>query len=80
MHSNERANSWKCATGEGFFGVGMGLVAALTVLPLLLKHLGAGKVLLGMSFGVACAGWGLAQLLGLVLFGRRRRTKRFTHE
>jgi len=77
MHSDERANSWKCATGEGFFGVGMGLVAALTVLPLLLKHLGAGKVLLGISFGIACAGWGLAQLVGLVLFGRRRRTKRF---
>jgi len=77
MHPDERANAWKCTVGEGLFGIGMGMVAAVTVLPLLLRYLGAGEVMLGISFGIATAGWGLAQPIGLLLFGNRRGTKSF---
>jgi MFS family permease len=77
MRQDELANTWKCTAGEGLFGVGMGLVSAMTVLPLLLKQLGAGEVLLGLAFGITTAGWGLLQPVGMLVFGRRRRTKRF---
>ncbi len=55
----------------------MGLVAPMTALPLLLQNLGAGKVVLGLSFSICTAGWMIGQPVGLFLFGRRRRTKRF---
>ncbi len=77
MRPIERSNVLKCTAGEGVFGIGMGLVAAMTALPLLLTQLGAGKVLLGLGFSICTAGWYVGQPVGLVLFGRRRRTKRF---
>ncbi len=78
MEPVERSNIARCAAGEGLFGLGMGLASFLTVLPVLLEdYLGAGDVEVGLAFSLASAGWLLAQPLGLVLFGRKRRSKRF---
>ena len=77
MRADERHNAWKCTFGEGLFGIGMNLVAAVTVMPLLLKQLGAGETVVGLAFGIATAGWGLLQPIGLFAFGRRRRLKNF---
>ncbi|NIM70799.1 MAG: hypothetical protein GTO48_10185, partial [Xanthomonadales bacterium] len=77
MEPTEGSNIRRCVAGEALFGVGMGLVAAMTALPLLLQNLGAGKVVLGLSFSICTAGWMIGQPVGLFLFGRRRRTKRF---
>ncbi len=77
MQSNEKSTALKCTLGEGLFGVGMNLVAPVTVMQLLLKQLGAGEVMLGLAFGIATAGWGLLQPFGMLLFGRKRRGKRF---
>jgi len=77
MHTEERSNAWKCALGEGLFGTGMGFVAALTVLPLLLKSLGASDFQVGLGGSIAMAGWGLLQPVSVLLLGGRRRTKRF---
>lgn len=77
MDAAERRNARRVVIGEGFFGVGMGLVAPMTVLVLLLQSLGASKIELGLVGSLSWAGWVLLQPLGLFLFGRRRRTKRF---
>ena len=77
MRADERHNAWKCTFGEGLFGLGMNLVAAATVMPILLKQLGAGETVIGLAFGIATAGWGLLQPIGLFAFGRRRRLKGF---
>jgi MFS family permease len=77
MDAQERANAFRCAACDGTHGSGMGLVAALTVLPLLMNRLGAGKVELGLLAAVATAGFVVGQPFGVLLLGRRRRTKRF---
>jgi len=77
IRSDERSNAFRCVSGEGLFGVGMGLVAPLTVLPLLLQSLGASDFQLGLAGSIGLAGWVLLQPVGFLLFGRRRRTKRF---
>ncbi|MGD2174089.1 MAG: MFS transporter [Candidatus Brocadiaceae bacterium] len=77
MNPEERGNVVRCTLCEGFFGTAINLVAPVTALPLLLEYLGAGKIMLGLSFSIASAGWFLLQPVGLVLFGRRKRTKRF---
>ncbi|MHC4479481.1 MAG: MFS transporter [Planctomycetota bacterium] len=77
MNSDERRNARKCIIGEGLFGTGMGLVAPMTVFPLLLEYLGASDLQLGVGGSIAMAGWFVLQPAGLFLFGRRRRTKRF---
>ncbi|MFO8006227.1 MAG: hypothetical protein R6V05_00670 [Candidatus Brocadiia bacterium] len=77
MEPTERSNISRCVAGEGLFGLGMGLVAAMTALPLLLENLGAGKIVLGLAFSICTAGWMMGQPVGLMLFGRKRRSKRF---
>ena len=77
MNSIERVNAVKCAAGEGLFGVGMGFVASMTVLPLLLKSLGASDVEVGLAGSIGMAGWGMLQPVSMLLLGGRRRTKRF---
>ncbi len=77
MHDEQRANIRRCVVGEGLYGSGLGLVAVMTALPLLLEGLGAGKAWQGLAFGVGTAGWIITQPVGLVLLGRRRRMKRF---
>jgi MFS family permease len=77
MTGLERSNVAKSTTCESCFGMALNLVAPVTALPLLLEYLGAGQILLGLSFSIASAGWFLLQVPGLVAFGRRRRTKYF---
>ncbi len=77
MNPQERRNILKCTVGEALFGLGMGLVAIATALPLLLEHLGAGKVMIGLAFSIGTAGWYVGQPLGLLTIARKRRTKRF---
>ncbi|MHC4789116.1 MAG: MFS transporter [Planctomycetota bacterium] len=77
MRPEERANALKCTACDGLHGVGVGLVSALTVLPLLFRLLGAGEVELGLLYSVATAGFIVGQPLGLLVLGRRRRTKAF---
>ncbi len=77
MTPQQRRNATKCAVGEGLFGVGMGLVAPMTVMPLLLRYLGAGDVAVGLTGSLSWAGWVLLQPLGLFLLSGKRRTKRF---
>jgi len=77
MHPEERANAVKCMLGDGTYGVGMGLAAVMTVLPLLFKALGAGAIEIGLLSSVTSAGWVLAQPVGLFVIGRRPRNKRF---
>jgi hypothetical protein len=77
MSAQERWNVAKSTTCESCFGMALNLVAPVTALPLLLGYLGAGQVLLGLSFSIASAGWFLLQVPGMFVFGRRRRTKRF---
>ena len=76
MNSQERLNALRCTAGEGLFGAGMGLVAPISALPLLLKSLGASEIEVGLLGSISWAGWILLQPLGLFLFARRRRTKR----
>jgi MFS family permease len=75
--SDEKSNALKCVLGEGVFGAGMGFVASMTALPLLLRSLGAGDLIVGLAGSIAMAGWLLLQPLGLFVLGRRRRAKRF---
>ncbi|MHC5034479.1 MAG: MFS transporter, partial [Planctomycetota bacterium] len=77
MRPDERANALKGVACDGLHGIGVGLVAALTVMPLLFRLLGAGAVELGVLYSVATAGFILGQPLGLFVLGRRRRTKAF---
>jgi MFS family permease len=78
LKEHEGGNIARCAVGEGLFGLGMGLMSVITVLPILLeKYLGAGDVQLGLAFSLGTAGWLLAQPLGMLALARRRRTKRF---
>jgi hypothetical protein len=73
----EARNVVLCTAAHVGFGYGMGLVDALTVMPLLLSSLGAGQVLIGMAWGTASAGWFLLQAPGMFLLGGRPRMKRF---
>ena len=77
MDNTERRNARKCVVGEGLFGTGMGFLSSVSVLPLLLKSLGASAIQIGLVGSIFWAGWLVLQPLGLFLFGRRRRTKRF---
>jgi MFS family permease len=75
--SAESRNVTLAALAHVGFGFGMGLVDALTVMPLLLKGLGAGKVLIGVAWGLASAGWFLLQVPAMFGLGGRPRGKRF---
>jgi MFS family permease len=77
MNGTERANAVKCATAEGLFGMGLGFVAVVTVLPLLMKSLGASDFEVGLAGSIGMAGYGMLQPVSMLLFGGRRRTKRF---
>ncbi|MHC4789115.1 MAG: MFS transporter [Planctomycetota bacterium] len=77
MSAQERRNARTCVVGEGLFGTGIGFLSSVSVLPLLLKSLGASEIQIGLLGSIFWAGWILLQPLGLFLFGQRRRTKRF---
>ncbi len=77
MNPDERANALKVTATDGLHGTGMGFVALLTVLPLLFSKLGAGKVEIGVLSAIGVAGFILGQPLGMLVLGRRRRTKHF---
>ena len=77
MQKQERKDAVNVALGEGLWGFGVGLVAPLTVLPLLLKHLGAGPLELGLFMGLATAGVLLTQPVGSLLFSHGAGSKRF---
>lgn len=76
LNNVERRNARKCTAGEGLFGTGMGFLSSVSVLPLLLKSLGASDVQVGLLGSIFWAGWLVLQPLGLFLFGQRVRTKR----
>jgi MFS family permease len=73
----EARNAVLAAAAHVGFGYGVGLVDALTVMPLLLKTLGAGKVLIGVAWGIASAGWFILQVPAMFRLGGRPRGKRF---
>ncbi len=77
MDSLERSNVIKCTGAHVLFGLGGGLTSAFTVLPLMLKALGASDLVLGVAFSLATAGWLLLQPLAVLTFGRRKRGKGF---
>ncbi len=77
MQSQERQNAARCTLGEGLFGLGMGFIAPLTVMPLLLKQLGAGPVEIGFFHSMASAGFLLTQPLGMFLSRHGAGKKRF---
>jgi len=77
MQQQERKDAVNVALGEGLWGFGMGLVAPLTVFPLLLKRLGAGPLELGLFTGVATAGFLLTQPIGTLLFSHGAGRKKF---
>lgn len=77
MLPEERRNAAYQALGEGLWGVAMGFVAPLTVLPLLLKTLGAGPLQLGVLYSIFTAGFLITQPLGMVLFQHGAGKKRF---
>ncbi len=75
--SQERRNAARYGLGEGIWGLGSGLVSLLTVLPLLLRRLGATPVELGILFAMGNGGILLTQVLGTYLFQHGRGKKRF---
>jgi MFS family permease len=77
MWPGEKANAARCTLAHVVFGFGTGMIEALTVLPLLLERLGASKLVLGLAWGLATAGWLLLEPLAAFVFGRRPRSKRF---
>lgn len=77
MEPDQLQNARKFALGEGIWGLGIGLIAPLTVFPLLLKALGAKGIELGLVFSLATAGVILTQPLGLLLPRKGKGRKRF---
>lgn len=77
MLPQERKDAALNATGEGVWGFGMGFIAPLTVLPLLLKTLGATPVEIGLLYGIVTAGHLLTQPLGMFLLQHGAGRKRF---
>ncbi len=67
MLPKERQNAARYTLGEGIWGLGMGFIAPLTVMPLLLRELGAGPVELGLFYSMASAGFLLTQPFGLFI-------------
>lgn len=73
----EARNAVLAASAHVAFGYGMGLVGVLTVMPLLLRELGAGKVLIGVAWGIAAAGWFVLEVPAMFYLGGGPRGKRF---
>ncbi len=73
----ERQNAKRYTLGEGVWGIGMGFIAPLTVMPLLLRRFGAGTVELGFFHSMASAGFLLTQPLALFLSRHGAGKKRF---
>lgn len=74
--SRDRRNLILFATGEGFWGLGTGLVASGTVLTVLLRDLGAGELMIGMIGAVEGMALLLPQVAGNYVFTSRRHLKR----
>jgi len=77
MRPEERRNAIVYATGEGCWGLSMGFVAPLTVLPLIIGALGGGPVEIGLVFSIATAGFLLPQPLGMIFLQHGGGKKRF---
>jgi len=68
MNPQERKDALYYSLGEGVWGVAMGLIAPLTVLPLLLRQLGAGPLEIGFAYSITTAGFLLTQPIGMFLW------------
>ncbi len=77
MNPQERKDAARLAFAEGFWGLGWGLVAPLTVLPLLIRFLGGGPVEIGLLYGVATAGYLLTQPIGMLISQHGGAKRRF---
>ena len=67
MNRQERKDAALYGLGEGIWGLGIGLVAPLTVLPLLIRQLGGGPLEIGWIYAMATAGFLLTQPVGTLL-------------
>ncbi len=67
MHSRENYNARRLSLAEGLWGLGMGFIVPLTVMPLLLRQFGAGAVELGFFYSMASAGFLITQPIGMFL-------------
>ena len=77
MNEQERKDARRAAIGEGVWGLGMGLMAPLTVMPLLIQRLGGGPVEIGLVCGTVTAGFLLSQPIGTLIWkhgGGKRNT------
>ena len=68
MEPQERRNALYYALGEGIWGLGVGLVAPLTVLPLLIAALGGGAIEIGLMYSIVTAGFLITQPVGTLLW------------
>ncbi len=82
MNQQERKDAWGAAIGEGVWGLGMGLIAPLTVMPLLIQALGGGPLEIGLIYGIATAGFLPLQPIGTLIWkhgGGKRNVILFYH-
>ena len=77
MRPDERRNAVIYATGEGCWGLSLGFVAPLTVLPLIIARLGGTPIEIGLLFGIATAGFLIPQPLGMIFLQHGAGKKRF---
>jgi len=77
MNETERRDTRHNACGEGLWGLGMGVVAPLTVMPLLIRRLGGGGVEVGLVYSIASAGFMLLQPVGMLFCREGAGKKRF---
>lgn len=77
MREVDRHNMVRNALGEGLWGLGWSLGAPLTVLPILVRHLGGGSLEVGILAAVGSAGLLLPQLLSSLVLQTGSGRKRF---
>jgi len=77
MNEQERTDATRYALGEGIWGIGVGLIAPLTVLPLLIRMLGGGNIEVGIVYSLATAGVVVTQPIGMLLFRQGAGKKNF---
>ncbi|MHB1135089.1 MAG: MFS transporter [Chloroflexota bacterium] len=73
VRANLRRNVLAVAGEMGFFGLGLSLAAATTVLPAFARHLGASNLVIGALPAIMTVGWSLPSLLSANYVERRGR-------